>query len=197
MAWRLDRRLDRAASRHLRFRLGRELRAHLQHGELRRSAVDLLRAALGHQGRFGSHLWVEEYEFPGEERPGSLWTVFGPEGHVLGFVETPEAPLVLEVGEDYILTWFRDELDVDPRSELPEGHQRRGFRHGCRRLEGVDRSVGRWDVESAREGLQRRHGNSTGTNRWGVQPIRLRECHRRQLAAAAMVRPYHPSTETA
>lgn len=91
MARRLDRRLDRAASRHLRFRLGRELRAHRQHGELRQSAVDLLRAALGHQGRFGSHLWVEEYEFPGEERPGSLWTVFGPEGHVLGFVETPPA----------------------------------------------------------------------------------------------------------
>lgn len=59
------------------------------------------------------HLWVEEYEFPGEERPGSLWTVFDPEGHVLGFVETPEAPLILEIGEDYILTWFRDDLDVE------------------------------------------------------------------------------------
>ena len=36
------------------------------------------------------HLWVEEYELPGEERPGSLWTVFDAEGQVLGFVETPE-----------------------------------------------------------------------------------------------------------
>ena len=44
------------------------------------------------------HLWVGEYEAPGEERPGSLWTVFDPEGHALGFVETPDAILVTEIG---------------------------------------------------------------------------------------------------
>ena len=60
-----------------------------------------------------NHLWVEEYEFPGEERPGSLWTVFDSEGQVLGFVETPEVLQILEIGEDYILTWKRDELDVE------------------------------------------------------------------------------------
>ena len=59
------------------------------------------------------HLWVEEYEFPGEERPGSLWTVFDPEGHVLGFVETPEVFQIYEIGEDYILTRTRGELDVE------------------------------------------------------------------------------------
>lgn len=59
------------------------------------------------------HLWVEEYEFPGEERPGQLWTVFDPEGHVLGFVETPEVFRFFEVGEDYILTMVRNELDVE------------------------------------------------------------------------------------
>ena len=59
------------------------------------------------------HLWVEEYEFPGEERPGSLWTVFDSEGQVLGFVETPEVLQILEIGEDYVLTWNRDELDVE------------------------------------------------------------------------------------
>ena len=59
------------------------------------------------------HLWVGEYEAPGEERPGSLWTVFDPEGHALGFVETPDAILVTEIGEDYILTWFPDELGVE------------------------------------------------------------------------------------
>ena len=36
------------------------------------------------------HLWVEEYKFPREDRPGVLWTVFDPTGRVLGFVETPE-----------------------------------------------------------------------------------------------------------
>ena len=59
------------------------------------------------------HLWVEEYELPGEERPGSLWTVFDPEGRVLGFVETPEGLEIFEIGEDYILGRSLDELDVE------------------------------------------------------------------------------------
>lgn len=59
------------------------------------------------------HLWVKEYETPGEERPGTLWTVFDPEGHALGFVETPEALSTYEIGEDYILTRVRDELGVE------------------------------------------------------------------------------------
>ena len=59
------------------------------------------------------HLWVEEYELPGEERPGSLWTVFDPEGRVLGFVETPAELEIHEIGEDYLLGRFRDELGVE------------------------------------------------------------------------------------
>ena len=59
------------------------------------------------------HLWVREYEVPGEERPGSLWTVFDAEGWVLGFVEMPEGLEVFEIGEDYILGHYRDELDVE------------------------------------------------------------------------------------
>jgi len=60
-----------------------------------------------------NHLWVEEYEPPGEERPGSLWTVFDPEGQVLGFVETSDGLEVLEIGEDYILGRWRDDLEVE------------------------------------------------------------------------------------
>jgi len=59
------------------------------------------------------HLWVEEYEVPGEERPGALWTVFDPEGKVLGFVETPEGLEILEIGADYILGQVRDQLGVE------------------------------------------------------------------------------------
>ena len=59
------------------------------------------------------HLWVEEYEFPGEERPGARWTVFDPEGRVLGFVETAEGLQIYEIGEDYILGHAMDELDVE------------------------------------------------------------------------------------
>ena len=59
------------------------------------------------------HLWVQEYEYPREARPGSLWTVFDPEGHVLGFVETPEELQIYEIGEDYILGRAEDELGVE------------------------------------------------------------------------------------
>ena len=59
------------------------------------------------------HLWVEEYEFPGEEREGSLWTVFDSEGRMLGLVETPEGLWIWEIGEDYILGRADDELGVE------------------------------------------------------------------------------------
>ena len=59
------------------------------------------------------HLWVEEYEFPGEERPGARWTVFDAEGRVLGLVETAEGLQIYEIGEDYILGHAMDELDVE------------------------------------------------------------------------------------
>ncbi len=64
-----------------------------------------------------AYLWVEEYELPREQRPGSIWTVFDPEGRVAGFVETPDGLTVREVGEDYILGWTVDELGVE-RVEL-------------------------------------------------------------------------------
>lgn len=60
-----------------------------------------------------NHLWVEEYELPGEERPGSLWTVFDAQGRVQGFVETPDGLGIFEIGGDYILGLWRDELEVE------------------------------------------------------------------------------------
>ncbi len=60
-----------------------------------------------------NHLWVEEYEPPGRERPGSLWTVFDPRGQVLGLVETPDGVEIFEIGEDYILDRAWDEFDVE------------------------------------------------------------------------------------
>ncbi len=55
------------------------------------------------------HLWVEEFAVPGEERPGVLWTVLDPEGRVLGFVETPAALEIYEIGADYIVGRTEDE----------------------------------------------------------------------------------------
>ena len=59
------------------------------------------------------YLWVREYDFPFEERPAPLWTVFDPDGRMLGLLETPRGLSVNEIGEDYILGVARDELGVE------------------------------------------------------------------------------------
>ena len=58
------------------------------------------------------NLWVREYDLPLEERPAPLWTVFDPQGRVLGLVETPPDLTIHEIGEDYVLGTVKDELDV-------------------------------------------------------------------------------------
>ena len=59
------------------------------------------------------HLWVREYDLPGEERPAPLWTVFDAEGRVLGYVETPAGLSIYEIGADYILAKAVSELGVE------------------------------------------------------------------------------------
>lgn len=49
------------------------------------------------------HLWVREYYVPGQPGLQRLWTVFDPEGRVLGFVEMPEGLFVDEIGAGYVL----------------------------------------------------------------------------------------------
>lgn len=60
-----------------------------------------------------NHLWVQEYTLPGEAGPNPVWTVFDPEGHVLGFMDTPAGLRVFEIGEDYLLGYATDELGVE------------------------------------------------------------------------------------
>ena len=59
------------------------------------------------------HLWVQEYTPPDADRPAPLWTVFDPDGHALGFVETPAGLSVLEIGADYILGLATDEIGIE------------------------------------------------------------------------------------
>ena len=59
------------------------------------------------------YLWVEEYQSPADPRPTRAWTVFDPDGRVLGLVETPKGLSIDEVGEDYILGGARTDLDVE------------------------------------------------------------------------------------
>lgn len=59
------------------------------------------------------HLWVREYDLPQEENPVPLWTVFDPEGRVLGFVATPRGLDIMQIGEDFILGRVKDEFEVE------------------------------------------------------------------------------------
>ena len=59
-------------------------------------------------------LWARDYATPAEreERPQS-WSVFDDEGLWLGTVDTPVGLEVHEVGSDYILGVWKDELEVE------------------------------------------------------------------------------------
>ena len=59
------------------------------------------------------HLWVAEFERPGDNYDGTLWTVFNGDGRMLGLVPTPAIVTVFEIGEDYILGEATDELGVE------------------------------------------------------------------------------------
>ncbi len=59
------------------------------------------------------YLWVREFEPPKEAGPAPVWTVFSPEGRVLGFVETPAGLKIYEIGENYLLGHAEGELDVE------------------------------------------------------------------------------------
>ena len=74
------------------------------------------------------HLWVREYDYPREERSVPLWSVYDPEGRMLGFVETPRDLAIYEIGEDYILGGTSDEFGVEyvqvwPLDRSPEGSE--------------------------------------------------------------------------
>jgi hypothetical protein len=57
------------------------------------------------------YLWVQEYQLPGAEQ--LRWTVFDPEGVVLGVVETPTDLRIYQIGSDFVLGRWTDDLDVE------------------------------------------------------------------------------------
>jgi hypothetical protein len=57
------------------------------------------------------YLWVEDYHRPGDETP--VWTIFDPNGALVGRVTTPDAVFPLEIGEDYLIGVYHDELGVE------------------------------------------------------------------------------------
>lgn len=57
------------------------------------------------------YLWVEDYRLPGE--PAPAWTVFDPEGRVLGLMDLPPGLRILEIGADYVLGLVSDNLGIE------------------------------------------------------------------------------------
>lgn len=56
------------------------------------------------------NLWVAVYRRPGDDQP--RWTVFDPDGRALGEVRTPERFGIFQVGADFVLGRWTDDLDV-------------------------------------------------------------------------------------
>ncbi len=57
------------------------------------------------------HLWVLEYGSPQDAAP--VYTVFDPEGKLVGRLPMPDRFTVIEIGSDYVLGRYTDELDVE------------------------------------------------------------------------------------
>lgn len=57
------------------------------------------------------NLWVEEYNRPGDTVP--RWTVFTSEGEMLGTVSLPDGFNLQDVGDDYVLGTWEDELEIE------------------------------------------------------------------------------------
>ncbi len=57
------------------------------------------------------YLWVERYRGPGEDIPE--FDIFDSQGHLAGYAALPEDADVLQIGDDYILALYRDELGIE------------------------------------------------------------------------------------
>jgi len=90
-----------------------ERRAELRESLRHRHVPETHPAYAAAMSDLADHLWIREYNLPGEGDARPVWTVFGPDGRVLGFMETPAGLSIFEIGEDYILGLARDDLGVE------------------------------------------------------------------------------------
>lgn len=56
-------------------------------------------------------LWMKRVLPPADQR--TVWSVFSPHGALLGDVETPPGLTVFQIGEDFVLGRWQDDLDVE------------------------------------------------------------------------------------
>lgn len=57
------------------------------------------------------NLWVEDYRAFTE--PQSRWSVFDPDGRWLTTVDMPDGLQLLDIGDDYVLGFMRDDVGLD------------------------------------------------------------------------------------
>ncbi len=57
------------------------------------------------------NLWVEVYRLPGDDQP--RWTVFDPQHRMLGTVAFPQRFLLHQIGSDFVLGRWTDDLSVE------------------------------------------------------------------------------------
>ena len=57
------------------------------------------------------HLWVQPWERGSEDR--NRWLVFAPSGRLTAEVEVPAAHTILDLGTDYAVTVWKDDLDLE------------------------------------------------------------------------------------
>lgn len=70
------------------------------------------------------YVWLQEYEPP--FGLGALWTVIGPGGEVAARLELPVPLRIHQVGPDWILGTWTDELD-EPRVRMYRLERRGGY----------------------------------------------------------------------
>ena len=72
---------------------------------------DFMPAFAGLHADVHGYLWVERYRRPGDDTP--VFDILDPEGVLVGRANLPPGLEILEIGQDYILTLYRDELEVE------------------------------------------------------------------------------------
>lgn len=65
----------------------------------------------GLAGDLAGNLWVEETASSPDD--AGRWSIFGPDGRLLGQLTTPNGLSILEIGSDYVLARWRDDIDVE------------------------------------------------------------------------------------
>ena len=65
------------------------------------------------------YLWVGEAQTARTLDAPRKWEIFAPEGEWMGPIHTPSRFKVLEIGTDYMLGVFRDDLDIEHVQVFP------------------------------------------------------------------------------